>query len=168
MSAEVDVLIEDPRWATLDLTGLAPKCVSGTLDRLGFEPSVFEVSLLAADDSRIADLNEAFRNKPQPTNVLSWPSQTLSTSRPGEAPMSPEIPAAGLIELGDIALAYDTCHREAIEMDKPFAEHVSHLLVHATLHLLGYDHLTDADAELMEGLETEILAQFGIADPYRS
>ncbi len=71
-------------------------------------------------------------------------------------------------ELGDLAIAFETCAREAQEAGKTMADHVTHLIVHGTLHLLGYDHLRDGDATLMENLETEILGKMGIADPYSS
>jgi len=80
------------------------------------------------------------------------------------APAGPD--PTGVIELGDIAIAYDTCAGEAAAAGRPMADHVTHLLVHGTLHLLGFDHERDADATLMEGLEVEILGNMGIADPY--
>lgn len=120
-----------------------------------------ELALLACDDGRIAVLNADFRDKPTPTNVLSWPSEDRAAETPGGAPLAPEDP-----ELGDIAIAFDTCEREAAQAGKPMADHVTHLVVHGMLHLLGYDHIDDADAALMEGLETEILGKMGLSDPY--
>jgi len=157
----VDTIIEDARWREARLAPLAERAVQATLRHFGLDPSVFEVGLLACDDTRIAVLNGDFRDTPQATNVLSWPSVERGTDAPGAAPAAP---AAG--ELGDIAIAFETCTREAAAQGKPFAAHVSHLLVHATLHLLGYDHMTAQDAALMEGLEVEILATLGLPDPY--
>ena len=159
----VDCLIEDPRWG--DIAALAELATEAALDRLGLEPSVFEISLLACDDSRIAALNADFRDKPAPTNVLSWPSDERGAAVDGEMPLIPQ-PGPDS-ELGDIAIAYDTCAREAAEAGKTMRDHTIHLLVHGTLHLLGFDHERDQDATLMEGLETEILGKLGIADPYR-
>ena len=159
----VDCVIEDPRWG--DIAGLAEIATEAALDRLGLEPSVFEISLLACDDSRIAALNADFRGKPVPTNVLSWPSDERGAAVDGEMPLMPQ-PGPDS-ELGDIAIAYDTCAREAAEAGKTMRDHTIHLLVHGTLHLLGFDHERDQDATLMEGLETEILGKLGIADPYR-
>jgi len=157
-------MVEDTRWG--DFTPLAQLATDAVLDRLGLEPSVFEISVLACDDSRIAALNEDFRGKPKPTNVLSWPSAERGAVVDGEMPVPPQIgPDA---ELGDIAIAYDTCAREAAEAGKSIRDHTLHLLVHGTLHLMGYDHVRDRDAILMEGLETEILGKMGIADPYRN
>lgn len=159
----VDCVIEDARWG--DIASLAQTAVDATLARLGVAPSVFEISLLACDDARIAALNADFRGKPQPTNVLSWPSQERGAAVDGDMPLLPE-PGPDS-ELGDIAIAYDTCAHEAAAAGKPMADHTIHLLVHGTLHLLGFDHERDRDATLMEGLETEILGKLGLADPYR-
>lgn len=159
----VDCVIEDSRWNNIpDLASIA---TDATLERLGLEPSVFEISILACDDARIAALNADFRGKPKPTNVLSWPSETRAAAVDGEMPIPPQ-PGPDA-ELGDIALAFDTCAREAAEAGKPMRDHTIHLLVHGTLHLLGFDHERDRDATLMEGLETEILGKLGIPDPYK-
>ena len=159
----VDCVIEDPRWG--DIAALADIATAAALERLGLEPSVFDISLLACDDSRIAALNADFRGKPAPTNVLSWPSDERGAAVDGEMPLMPQHGPDS--ELGDIAIAYDTCAREAAEAGKTMRDHTIHLLVHGTLHLLGFDHERDHDATLMEGLETEILGKLGIADPYR-
>ena len=162
MSVMLDVLVEDDRWG--DLEPLAVQACAAALAGTGLEPSVFEISLLACDDARIAKLNEDFRQKGQPTNVLSWPSDERGAMADGEMPIPPQLPMDA--ELGDIAISYDTCAREAAESGKPFDHHVTHLLVHGTLHLLGFDHIRDRDAALMEGLETEILGKLDIPDPY--
>lgn len=159
----VDCVVEDDRWDDID--ALAQLACDAALERLGLEPSVFEISLLACDDVRIAALNADFRDKPTPTNVLSWPSEERGAAIDGEMPLPPQpVPDP---ELGDIAIAYDTCAREATEAGKPLRDHTLHLLVHGTLHLLGFDHERDRDATLMEGLETEILGKLGVPDPYR-
>lgn len=121
-----------------------------------------EVVVLGCDDARIAALNADFRGKPRATNVLSWPSVEHAPRAPGQPPRLPDT-----VELGDIAISYDTCLAEAGAQGKPLADHVSHLLVHATLHLLGYDHEDDADAETMEAAERSILAGLNILDPYQ-
>ncbi|MEO1638871.1 MAG: rRNA maturation RNase YbeY [Pseudomonadota bacterium] len=159
----VDCIIEDPRWG--DLAALAERAVDATLERLGLEPSVFEVSVLGCDDARIAVLNADFRGKPQPTNVLSWPSDERGAAVDGEMPIAPTPGPDN--ELGDIAIAYETCAREAAAASKPMPDHTLHLLVHGTLHLLGFDHERDRDATLMEGLEVEILGKMGLPDPYK-
>ena len=117
---------------------------------------------MACDDARIAALNADFRGKPTPTNVLSWPSDERSAATPGTPP---DLPQTGT-ELGDIAIAYDTCAQEAAHQGKTLHAHVTHLIAHGILHLLGFDHIDDADAALMERTETRILASLGFSDPY--
>ena len=152
----IEVLIEDERWVAADLPALATCASDAALRGAGLTPEAWEISVLACDDARIATLNTEFRGRPAPTNVLSWPSAERST--PPDTGAAPE--------LGDIAISYDTCAREAAAAGLNLDMHVLHLLVHGTLHLLGYDHETDADAAVMEGLETQILATLGVADPY--
>lgn len=158
----IDILIEDARWRAAGLEALAERAARATLAHLGLDTDAAEIALLACDDARIATLNTEFRNKPQPTNVLSWPSEDRGAEEPGAHPAAPRD-----MELGDIAISYDTCAREAAEMGLAIADHITHLIVHGILHLLGYDHIRDRDATLMEGLETVILGKLGIADPYR-
>lgn len=162
----VDIMIEDPRWQDAGLGPLAETACAAVMAHLGYGEE-WEISLLACDDARIAELNADFRGKPQPTNVLSWPSDERAAEEPGTAPerAEPDFPGEP-IELGDIAIAYDTCLREAADAGRDFSAHVTHLLAHGTLHLLGYDHIDDKDADLMEGLEVEILGKMGISDPY--
>jgi len=158
--AEVDVLIDDHRWARLGIEALASDAAQAALKTLSISDDV-EISILAASDSRIAELNAAHRGKSDATNVLSWPTETLLPESPGAHPPPFSDPA-----LGDIALAYETCAREATERDIAFSAHVTHLLIHGVLHLLGFDHETEKDAVLMEGLETKALETLGISNPY--
>lgn len=156
---EIDISVEARGWESMDIAGCADCATAAVARRLSL-PADCEVTLLACDDTRIAALNADFRGKPRPTNVLSWPAQELS---PPELPMpDPD----GSIHLGDIALAYETCAREAEGQGKSLADHTTHLILHGLLHLLGYDHETDADAARMEALEVEILGKLGISDPY--
>ncbi|MCP3970369.1 MAG: rRNA maturation RNase YbeY [Rhodobacteraceae bacterium] len=159
--ASVEAIIEDVRWDGAGLPGLAARAARAVLTHLGLGPEAFEIGLLGCDDARIAVLNADFRGKPQPTNVLSWPSEDRAPQNPGSIPAPP-----GPGELGDIAIAFDTCVREAADQGKPIEHHVTHLLVHGMLHLLGYDHMDGCDAARMEGLEVEILATLGVPDPY--
>ena len=162
----VDVIIEDPRWQVLGLEALAERAGHAALAHLGLRPGRFEVGLLGCDDARIAVLNQDFLGKPAATNVLSWPSVERASQVAGAAPDPPKGAPGGVEELGDVAIAYETCAREAAVAGLVFEDHVTHLLVHGILHLLGYDHMSEKDAALMEGLEVEILASLGIADPY--
>jgi probable rRNA maturation factor len=116
-----------------------------------------ELAVMLTDDAGIRTLNCNWRGIDKPTNVLSFPAlQPTAASQPGDAPRM----------LGDIAIAYETMRKEADDEGKPFDHHLSHLAVHGFLHLIGYDHETDDQAEAMETLEQEILAQLGISDPY--
>jgi probable rRNA maturation factor len=162
----VDCLTEDHRWDALDLEDLAEAVATVVLTRLGMDPEAYEISLLGCNDARIAELNADFRGKPQPTNVLSWPSEERGAAVAGAMPQRPGPGQMGPAELGDIAIAYETCAAEAQAAAKPLHDHVTHLLVHGVLHLLGFDHERPADAALMEGLEVEILGNLGISDPY--
>ena len=115
-----------------------------------------ELAVMLTDDAGIRTLNNNWRGIDKPTNVLSFPALQPTAGAPPDAPRM----------LGDIAIAYETTRREADEEEKPFDHHLCHLAVHGFLHLIGYDHEKDDDAEAMEGLEREILAQLGIPDPY--
>jgi len=109
----------------------------------------WNVTILLTDDDSVRELNAQFRGKDSATNVLSFP-----------APPNPED------HLGDVALAYGVCAREAAEQGKPLSHHLQHLTIHGVLHLLGYDHIGDDEAEVMEGLERAVLAGLGVPDPY--
>ena len=119
-----------------------------------------EIAVRLTDDAEVHALNRDFRGKDKPTNVLSFPQvqadllDTLSNSDDGE------------ILLGDIVLARETCAREAEEKGISIPDHATHLIVHGTLHLVGYDHMDDASAQAMEALEVKALASLGIANPY--
>ena len=161
----VDVIVEDSGWD--DPTALITVAVGATLGHLGLDPAGYEVSVLCCDDARIRALNADFRGQDKPTNVLSWPAVDLSPEAPGAAPAPPDPgDPDDPVALGDIALALGVCRAEAEAAGKPFADHLTHLVVHATLHLLGHDHETELDAEVMESYETTILAGLGIPDPY--
>ena len=151
----IDVEIEDPAWtqALPDAEALVRVAAMAALKALHPEPVKDERSatVLLTDDEAVRDLNARFRHQDKPTNVLSFP-----------APANPQR------FLGDVALAYGVCAREAVEQAKPLADHLRHLVAHGVLHLLGYDHISDDEALAMEGLERAILAGLGIADPYEA
>jgi probable rRNA maturation factor len=146
----IDVVVDEPAWRASepDAEDLARSAAAAALALEGKSASV--VILLSGDD-RLAGLNAAFRGKPGPTNVLSFPAAAFGEGR-----------------LGDVALAYGVCRREATAQGKPLADHLRHLAAHGVLHLLGYDHESDAEAEAMEAREREILARLGVPDPYRA
>ncbi len=151
---EIEIEVEDPAWnAVPDVEAVVRRAALAALQCLLRGEATGEedltVTVLLTDDDSVAELNQSFRHKAGPTNVLSFP-----------APKNPEN------LLGDIALAYGVCAREAAEQGKTLSDHLSHLTVHGVLHLAGYDHQTDDEAETMEDLERRILAALGIPDPY--
>jgi probable rRNA maturation factor len=150
----IDIAVESPQWdAFADAPSIAEAAIDAALRHIGAElPDGAEISLLLCDDAFIHELNRQWRGQDKPTNVLSFPA-------PGDV--------ADQIILGDIAIAYETMAREAMDEGKTLQAHFSHLVVHGLLHLLGYDHEDETGAEIMEGLEREILAALGIEDPYR-
>jgi len=152
---EVDIIFADDRWDQTTITRLAQMAGQAVL------PQGAAVAVLATHDAQIAHLNAEFRGKVVPTNVLSWPSEDLCAQTPGDMPAAPTD-----MELGDIALAYETCLQEAQDQGKSFEDHLTHLLLHGMLHLLGYDHITDEDAQIMEAIEIKALANMGISNPY--
>lgn len=162
----VEIEVEADGWATIDFHTVVGSAVQAVLDASDITADKAEVSVLACDDARISSLNAEFRGKPIATNVLSWPADTLSPYELGGLPTPPRTGPDGLVSLGDIAISWETCAREAKEARKTVTDHATHLVVHGTLHLLGYDHETDPDADRMESLERKILGKLGIDDPY--
>jgi probable rRNA maturation factor len=164
----IEVIVEDDRWGAVDLDRLAARAGHAALVHAGLDPDAWELCVLACDDSRIATLNADFRGKPAPTNVLSWPAQERAPETPGARPAPPVVdtPEEEAAFLGDIAIAWETCAREAEAAGREVSDHATHLVVHAVLHLLGYDHERDLDATLMETTEVAILGKLGVSDPY--
>ncbi|MFZ2870878.1 MAG: rRNA maturation RNase YbeY [Zavarzinia sp.] len=117
-----------------------------------------EIAITLSDDAEVRVLNRDWRGKDKPTNVLSFPGL--------EGAMAALLPPDAPRPLGDVILALETCRREAVDQGKSLADHARHLVVHGVLHLLGFDHEDDAEAEEMEAMETAVLAGLGIADPY--
>ena len=149
---EIAVIHNTEDWPE-QFDALAERAVLAAL--AGAKPKIkgaAEISVLLTDDEEQRELNAQWRGKDSSTNVLSFPQ------------IEPFGPVVGI--LGDITLAHETLTREALELDKSLEDHFTHLVVHGFLHILGYDHLNEADALQMEGLETQILAGLGIADPY--
>lgn len=145
----IDVEIEDEAWlkALPDVAAVVDRAVAAALRAAGAPEA--DVAVLLTDDEGVRVMNRDFRGKDQATNVLSFPAA------PTAAP-----------HLGDVALAYGTCAREAAAQNKALERHLSHLVAHGALHLLGWDHQSDAEAEAMESVERKILAELGMPDPY--
>ena len=157
MQLEIDI----EYWPQADWSTLAERAAEAAAQ---VEPALanerLEASLLFTSDAEIHQLNREWRQRDKPTNVLSFPM----LEREDLLALAPEGPPE---MLGDIALAYETCAREAEAKGIPLDHHAAHLIVHGLLHLAGHDHeISDADAEAMEALETKALAVMGIADPY--
>lgn len=141
---EIEVEADDWTAALPQVEAVVERAATAALGRIEGD-----VVVLLTDDAAVRDLNGRFRDKDKPTNVLSFPA-----------------PESAAPHLGDIVLAYGVCADEAVAQKKTLADHLSHLVVHGVLHLLGRDHEDDAEAEEMEAEEREILAGIGVADPY--
>jgi len=163
----IEVAVQaEPGWdAAVDWEALATEAVGAALGvspyaEIATASYAAEISVRLTDNDEVQALNRNYRQKDKPTNVLSFPMvqedllESLSDSDDGE------------VLLGDIILARDVCEAEAADKGVSASEHATHLIVHGTLHLLGYDHIVDDEAEAMEDLERAALATLGIADPY--
>lgn len=158
---EVDIFIPHLRWKSLDFDPrvTARLIIAETLRQIDmpacFDLDNLEISVVLASDDMVSTLNKQYKKKIGPTNVLSFPMME-GNEAPGQ-----------LTALGDIVLALETIAREAQEQEKSFKDHMTHLIVHGMLHLIGYDHETDEEAEVMEALEVEILQSMGVENPYK-
>jgi probable rRNA maturation factor len=158
---DIQISVEEGDWPSEETLQTLAERVLGTaatyLHKVAGQPFpevAPELSLVFTDDASIREINAEWRSQDKPTNVLSFPAFPLQPGgKPG--PM-----------LGDIIIARETVEREAVELEKSFDDHLTHLMVHGFLHLFGYDHMNNAEAETMEGLETRILANLGLSDPY--
>lgn len=174
---DVSLLIEDDKWLSLlgaDAESKVHKVCALAIARaplldalLAGEREELGQSVVLANDASIRSLNKQYRHKDAPTNVLSFPAHASVV----ELKAALAMPAGGPLAedasyLGDIILARETVEREAKEQGKAFCDHFYHLLVHGTLHLLGYDHMESDEAEEMEALEIAILKELSIANPY--
>jgi probable rRNA maturation factor len=150
---DIDVVHEDGDWITVAGADALVRAAAAAL-AAELAPIRGEVCVALSSDAQVAELNGSYRGKPTPTNVLSFPAVQL-------------LPVDGEPRfLGDIVLALETMRREAAEQKLALEHHMQHLAVHGILHLLGYDHETDDEAQAMESLEVRILARLGIPDPY--
>lgn len=151
----IDITIEAEGWSAItDLESLVDRAVAAGLAEARIQPMKgAELSLLMTDDARMRRINNTWRAKDKPTNVLSFPA--VPADRIAASP-----------SLGDIALALETLQREAAEENRPLEAHLSHLVIHGLLHLLGEDHETDEEADIMEAREVAALARLGYENPY--
>ena len=162
----IEVVLEGDCWKAVDLVGLANKGFYAAMQYFELNPKFYGVEMLACDDNRMIKLNSYFCGIERATNVLSWPSVDRSPKKAGQFPLA--ITSKDRYFLGDIAISYDTCSREVNGSKTNIEHHVLHLIVHAILHLMGFDHKNVIDADLMETIEVEILGKMGIDSPYES
>ena len=152
-----EVLVAADCWQSEpDAETVVRRAIATAANAVDADVTGAELAVMLTDDPTIRTLNLDWRGIDKPTNVLSFPASPTGPHGGDDAPRA----------LGDIAIAYQTMRKEADEEHKPFAHHLSHLAVHGFLHLVGYDHETDDEAEAMESLERTILGQLGIPDPY--
>ena len=154
----IDISIESPDWGVLaDAEAIAEKAAAAAL---ASETHGLELSLVLTSDEFVCALNRDYRGRDEPTNVLSFP---------GEAPPEGGAAAERPVLLGDVIIAFGVarCEAEADDRGISLGDHLSHLVIHGVLHLLGHDHQAEAEAEVMEGLETRLLSSLGIDAPYR-
>ena len=157
----IDVITEARRWET-EIPELAEVCrlaANAAFDACGAQIGWAEASIMLADNARLQLLNRAYRDIDEPTDVLSFPGLEIAGSFSPGTHIRPVL-------LGDIVVAYESAAAEAAAQGKELRNHLSHLVVHGMLHLLGYDHLKEVEANEMEHLEVRILEKLGISDPY--
>jgi len=158
MPLEIDLVQQAGNWPDqAGLQHLIDKAIRVAIEAAELScPPDAELSIVLSNDQHVQELNRQWRKIDKPTNVLSFPAEDI---RPGEIP--------GIL-LGDIVLAQETVVREAVEQGKPFKDHLVHLVIHGFLHIFGYDHINDKEAEIMEGLERRSLAALDLPDPYQA
>jgi probable rRNA maturation factor len=162
---QIELSREEP-WPDGDWQAIAERAARAAIERtpqgpLITTPALVEISVRLTDDAEVQALNHQYRQKDKPTNVLSFPMV-----QPDLIDTVSQNSDDGELLLGDIVMAHGVCEAEAREKGVSVAEHATHLLVHGTLHLLGYDHMGDEEAEAMEDIERQALATLGISDPY--
>ena len=146
----IDISVQHSEWSHRfrDLHNTVLSIIGLTLEKAEIDARDKELSIVLADNDFVQKLNKEWRSKDKPTNVLSFPQDDD-------------------FMLGDIVLAFETVEAEAHAQDKRFEDHVTHLVIHGLLHLLGHDHIEDEEAEIMEALEIEILSALNIKNPYQ-
>ena len=157
----IDISIKSSQWTSVDFNvhkhckNIMEAVVSNVLGK-GYETKSIEVSLLLADDENLHNLNKEFRNKDNPTNVLSFPFYKIQKNN-----IKKVLNLDSYLFLGDIAISFERVMNESLEQEKTFIEYFSHILIHGLLHLFGYDHISDEEAKIMEKLEIKIMNSAG-------
>lgn len=159
----IDVVVAEPEWkrAVPAVAKLCRRAARAALAASTPDMAAAEACVVLTDDGTVRALNRDYRNKDTSTNVLSFPLAVSAAETTGDRGPPPRL-------LGDVVVAYATSAAEAEAQSKSLADHLTHLVVHGMLHLVGHDHQTDDDANVMERLEVAILARLGVADPYRA
>ncbi len=157
----IDISIKSSHWTTVDFNvhNHCKKIIKSVIFNVlgkGYETKSFEVSLLLADDENLHNLNKEFRNKDNPTNVLSFPFYKIKKNN-----IKNILDLDSYLFLGDIAISFERVMNESLDQEKTFIEYFSHILIHGLLHLFGYDHILDDEAKIMEKLEIEIMNSVG-------
>jgi len=161
MNIDVEVVIQEERWleAQPKVENFVQKTVAFAWQKAGIKKvGIPEISVFLSNDKDIKEINLEYRGVDKPTNVLSFPAIEEDVL------LEPNMPYLA----GDIVLAFETCQEEATAEDKTLSDHVAHLLVHGVLHLAGFDHIKDDDADKMEAKEVEILEELGVKNPYEN
>jgi probable rRNA maturation factor len=155
---DIFIDVRNARWGDVefDVAGICRAAAAEAVASVQETAGVVEISVVLADDAFVRELNRTWRNMDTPTNVLAFPCSGGDNSA--------GIGAERL--LGDVIVAFQTTQREAVELQIPLEHHFAHLIIHGVLHLLGYDHIDDSDAAIMEKLEIEALARLGMGNPY--
>ena len=158
----IEINIEEVKWQKIlpDVENIIEHSCKVTLKASGITQyaKYIDISILLTNDNAIKELNRIYRDKDKATNVLSFPQEEWVAGDYEDAGVN--------ISLGDIVFALETIQKEALEQEKNFKDHLTHLVVHGTLHLLGHDHMEPSDAKIMEALEVEILEGLGVDNPY--
>ena len=160
MSLNFHLVTEYSDWDDKSFEQIAHRVAIVTNESIDL-PENANVAVLLCDDAKIKSLNKKFRGNPHPTNILSWPNESLVADMPGQKPKLASDP-----DLGNIAIAYQLCFAEADSAHIALNDYLAHLLVHGTLHLLGYDHENADEGDKMEALEIKILTSLGYQNPY--
>ena len=166
---KADIVLKDERWKTLPLYEIAQVSFDLIENNILHACNEFEISLLATDDFEMTDLNNQFRGYRTPTNILSWPEYKYEQLLPGKLPkrIGKRFNYCKELDfLGNLAISFDQCSTEAAQRNLNFKDHITHLLIHGCLHLIGFDHENELDATLMENIEKRLLVELGIKNPY--
>lgn len=165
----LEICIENDRWKRCNIRSIVSNCVDAVFAELKLNHYNVEICFLFTNDEEVRVLNKTYRGIDKPTNVLSFPADNIDDieSDCGDVCGCGDDAVCNICILGSVALAYETVDRESSDGGISFDDHLRHLIVHSVLHLLGYDHIGEAEAEQMESLEIKILKSLNVANPYQ-